>query len=89
MDMWYYSQVDTDWTLGPVGDGDFRGFVEPYDLIVWANAIVRGELTPPWETPPSNDIDPDYENSGEVDIFDYYRFGDHGWGNHYPFPGAR
>ncbi len=27
LDMWRYSQVDTDYTLGCQGDGDFSGYV--------------------------------------------------------------
>lgn len=84
MNMWWYSQVGEDWTLGPVGDGDFSGFVEADDLIIWANAIVHGTLTPPWPRPPAQDIDPDYDNNGVVEGLDYFRFRDDGWGNEYP-----
>ncbi len=88
MNMWYYSQVNKDWTLGPVGDADFSGFVDPDDLAVWMTAIIHGTLTPPWPRPPGQDIDPDFDNNGLVEGPDFYRFRDDGWGNYYPFPGA-
>jgi len=35
MGMWKNSQVGTDYTLGPVGDADFSGFVEMADFFRW------------------------------------------------------
>ena len=102
MDMWKYSLPeyapygtpdDPDPTglvaQGPVGDGDFSGFVEPWDFTIWADRIVEGQLTPdewPWRA--GRDIDPDYDNSEYVEMDDYYRLKDN-LGAYYPFYGAR
>ena len=84
MDMWRFSQVGTDYTLGPVGDGDFSGWVEVDDFTIWANAIVKGTLTSAdWIFEPGNDIDPDYDNTNYVELADYYRWGNSS-GIYYP-----
>jgi len=89
MDMYRYSLVDTDWAQGPVGDGDFSGYVEPRDFSIWATRIVEGQLTPDeWPWSPGRDIDPDFDNNAYVDIDDYYKFRDFSE-DYYPFYGAR
>jgi len=89
LDMWKYSQVGTDYTLGPVGDGDFSGFVEMADFAIWADRIVYGQLTPEtWPFRPCHSIDPDYDNSGYVEGDDFYRWREN-IGEYYPFYGAR
>jgi len=91
MDMYRYSLVDSDWTQGPVGDADFSGYVEPLDFTIWATRIVEGQLTPDlWPWSPGRDIDPDYDNNGEVEIYDHARFEiDTVPTKYYPFVGAR
>jgi len=89
MDMYRYSLVGTDYTLGPIGDGDFSGYVEPIDFTIWANRIVKGQLTPgTWPWSPGRDIDPDFDNTGFVDLDDFYAFRDES-ADYYPFYGAR
>jgi len=89
LDMWKYSQVGTDYTLGPVGDGDFSGFVEMADFAIWADRIVYGQLTPEtWPFKRGHPIDPDYDNTGYVEGDDFYRWRE-SIGEYYPFYGAR
>jgi ABC-type transport system substrate-binding protein len=89
MDMYRYSLVDTDYTLGPIGDGDFSGYVEPLDFTVWATRIVKGQLLPyEWPWSPGRDIDPDWDNNAYVDVSDFIRYRDDR-DIYYPFQGAR
>jgi ABC-type transport system substrate-binding protein len=89
MDMYRYSLVGTDYALGPVGDGDFSGYVEPIDFTVWATRLVKGQLYPyEWPWSPGRDIDPDWNNDAYVDVSDYIRFRDDRQ-VYYPFYGAR
>lgn len=75
MDMWRYSLVDSDYTLGPIGDFDFSGRVDMDDFVVWGDAIVEGRLTSAdWVFLPGNDIDPDADNTDFVELDDYYRW---------------
>jgi len=60
---------------GPVGDGDFSGLVEMADFVIWADRIVYGQPTPDtWPFISGRPIDPDYDNTGEVRLTDYYRW---------------
>jgi ABC-type transport system substrate-binding protein len=86
MDMWNYSQVGTDYTLGPVGDNDFSGFVELDDFVIWAENV--GTAPDDWPWYPGQDIDPDADNSDYVEMADFYRWREN-FGEHYPFYGAR
>jgi ABC-type transport system substrate-binding protein len=86
LDMWYYSQVGTDYTQGPVGDADFSGKVNFDDWFVWwAN---YGDSSSVWPWTPGCDVDPDFDNNDAVNLADYdaWRLS---WGNEYPFAGAR
>jgi ABC-type transport system substrate-binding protein len=86
LNMWYYSQVGTDYTQGPVGDADFSGKVNFDDWVVWwAN---WGETSTTWPWTPGQDIDPDFDNNDGVNLDDQdlWRLN---WGNEYPFAGAR
>jgi len=83
MDMWYYAQVGTDYTKGPVGDADFSGLVELDDFLIWVNNFG----TTPTDWTPGNDIDPDFDNNGEVEMSDFYLLAEN-FGREYPFPGA-
>ena len=75
LDMWIYSQVGEDYTLGPVGDGDFSGLVEMADFVVWADRIVYNEPTPPdWPFSSGRPIDPDYDNNGYAEGADFFRW---------------
>jgi len=99
MDMYRYSLVDTDWELeypdgrpkSPIGDADFSGYSEPLDFTIWATRIVEGQLTPDlWPWSPGRDIDPDYDNNGDVEIDDHARFEINTVPTkYYPFVGAR
>lgn len=93
MNMWLYS-LDKDtlpgndnpavYNLGPVGDGDFSGFVELDDYYVWSGTMAEGWTTPPeWQFNPGNDIDPDYDNNATVLLWDYYMWRDAS-GTYYP-----
>ena len=64
MDMWVYSQVGTDYTLGPMGDADFSGYVEMADFVIWAANY--GTTSADWTFPPGCDIDPDFNNDDYV-----------------------
>jgi len=86
MNMWKYSQVGTDYTLGPLGDADFNGLVEFDDFYIWARNF--GTTSADWDFLPGQDIDPDFDNTDYVEMADFYRWTD-GWGEKYPFPGAR
>jgi ABC-type transport system substrate-binding protein len=89
MDMYRYSLEGTDYTLGPIGDGDFSGYTEPIDFTIWATRLVKGQLYPyEWPWSPGRDIDPDWDNTGFVDLDDFYAFRDES-GDYYPFYGAR
>ncbi len=86
MNMWNYSQVGTDYTLGPVGDNDFSGFVEMSDFFIWAENV--GTAPDAWPWYPGQDIDPDADNTDFVEMADFFRWREN-IGEHYPFPGAR
>jgi len=89
MDMYRYSLVGTDYTLGPIGDGDFSGYTEPIDFSIWATRLVKGQLYPyEWPWSPGKDIDPDWDNNAYVDVSDYIRYRDDRE-IYYPFYGAR
>jgi ABC-type transport system substrate-binding protein len=86
LNMWKYSQVGSDYTLGPVGDADFNGLVELDDFYIWAGNF--GTTSADWTFLPGQDVDPDFDNSDYVEMADFYRWTE-GWGAEYPFPGAR
>ncbi len=86
LDMWNYSQVGKDYMLGPVGDGDFSGYVDMADFVIWAENV--NTVPSHWPGVPGRDIDPDYDNSGHVELADFFRWREN-IGEHYPFDGAR
>jgi ABC-type transport system substrate-binding protein len=97
MDMYRYSLVGSNWELkypdgrpmSPIGDADLSGYSEPFDFTVWADTIMEGQLTPDeWPWSPGRDIDPDWDNTGSVDLDDFYAFRDES-ADYYPFYGAR
>ncbi|UCE15751.1 MAG: hypothetical protein JSV12_07770 [Candidatus Bathyarchaeota archaeon] len=82
MEMWYYSQVGTDYTKGPVGDADFSGFVGIYDFYIWRECF--GKTTGQIWFEPGQDVDPDFDNSDLVDIDDFYKWVDN-FGRYYSY----
>ncbi|UCC33134.1 MAG: hypothetical protein JSW53_04970 [Candidatus Bathyarchaeota archaeon] len=81
MDMWYYSQEGTDYTLGPVGDADFNGIVDLDDFYIWRGWL--GTYPGDWTYLPGQDVDPDFDNNGYVELADFYRWVE-AWGEEYP-----
>jgi hypothetical protein len=65
-DMWNYSQVGTDYTLGPVGDADFSGVVNFNDFAILSVNV--GTTSADWTFLPGQDIDPDFNNDDYVGI---------------------
>lgn len=89
MDMWRKSQIGTTYTEGPVGDGDFSGFVDGDDYLIWLRD--KGEKVTDLEFKPGNDIDPDYDNTvgngvppGYIDLDDFFIWRDEGFLMYYP-----
>ncbi len=88
LDMWKYSlpeyapygspQVD----LGPLGDGDFDGYVDTDDYVVWADRLVYNEPEP-WQWPFPPPIDPDWDNNGFAEGADFFKWRAH-IGDTYP-----
>ncbi len=85
MDMWRYSQAGEDHTKAPLGDHDFSGFVEMADYPIWVNNLGKYTSQLPWY--PSNNIDPDNDNSGRVLLPDITYWGTN-IGTRYPYSGA-
>jgi len=85
MDMWRNSQVGATPSLGPLGDHDFSGFVEMPDYPIWVNNLGKYTYEFPWW--PSNNIDPDNDNSGRALLPDITYWGMH-VGDRYPYSGA-
>lgn len=81
MDMWRYSRVGTEYTLGPIGDSDLSGFVDLDDFILWAENY--GTTSADWTAPPGEDIDPDFDNTDKVDLDDFIQWAEN-FGMYYP-----
>jgi len=81
MDLWYHSQVGTNWTMGPVGDADFDGYVGLSDFYEWRKNF--GTTPAEWTFLPGCDIDPDFDNDGYVELYDFYRWREN-FGERYP-----
>ncbi|UCC34015.1 MAG: ABC transporter substrate-binding protein, partial [Candidatus Bathyarchaeota archaeon] len=72
MNMWKYSQVGSDYTLGPIGDADFSGLVDLDDFYIWRGWL--GTYPDDWKYLPGQDVDPDFDNNGYVELADFYRW---------------
>ncbi len=82
MDMWRYSQAGQDYTKAPLGDHDFSGFVEIPDYPKWVRNLGKYASELPWW--PSNPVDPDNNNDGQVLGDDIITWGLN-FGKRYPF----
>jgi len=77
MDLWYHSQVGTDWTLGPVGDAEFDTDVDIDDFYIWRD---ESWLLPfPRPFLPGQDIDADFDNDVVYHYDDFVAWRDIGW----------
>jgi len=85
MEKWNYSQVGTDYTLGPVGDADFSGVVNLDDFTAWTGQWGQNEAS--FTFLPGQDKDSDFNNDDVVDLDDFQLWAAN-WGAQYPFPGA-
>jgi ABC-type transport system substrate-binding protein len=87
MDMYWNSQVGVDPITypGPFGDHNLDGIVDMFDYPVWVNN--RGKTPAQWKWYPMNQIDPDNDNNGVVDIDDF-SFWAARIGRRYPYAGA-
>jgi ABC-type transport system substrate-binding protein len=83
LDLWKYSQVGEDYTLSPIGDADFSGFVDMTDFFIWREYF--GAPFPPGPPPPlpGQDKDADFDNTGFIEMADFFRWREN-WGNTYP-----
>jgi ABC-type transport system substrate-binding protein len=88
LDMYLYSKVGTDYTLGPVGDADFSGLVDFDDWFVWFDNYGKtdGGINA-WPWIPGCDIDPDFNNDNATTMADFDLWWPN-YGEEYPFPGA-
>jgi hypothetical protein len=68
-----------------LGDHDFSGFVEMLDYPIWVNNLGKYTSQLPWY--PSNPVDPDNNNDGEV-LGDDFPYWGTNIGTYYPYSGA-
>ena len=78
MEMWWYAKDGEDDTKGPVGDANFNGFVDMIDYYLWIEWF--GKQTHQITFLPGNDVDPDWNNDGWIDIDDFPE-----WAAHYSY----
>ncbi|MGD8543719.1 MAG: ABC transporter substrate-binding protein [Candidatus Bathyarchaeota archaeon] len=81
MDLWKYSQTGEDYTLSPIGDGDFNRIADLNDFYLWRDEGFG--LTMPIPFLPGQDKDPDFDNTGYIEMADFFRWRDY-WGATYP-----
>jgi hypothetical protein len=86
LDMWKFSLQNASYMDGPVGDADFSGCVNLDD--VWKLTQNYGKPPEEWPWKPGNDVDPDFDNDGDVDLDDLELW-EGSYGTEYPFPGGR
>jgi ABC-type transport system substrate-binding protein len=85
MDMYLNSIDPANYLDGPLGDHDFSGFVEMADYPIWVNNLGKYTSQLPWY--PSNPVDPDNNNDGEV-LGDDFPYWGTNIGTYYPYSGA-
>ncbi|UCE16205.1 MAG: hypothetical protein JSV12_00890 [Candidatus Bathyarchaeota archaeon] len=72
LDMWWYAKDGTTYAKGPVGDADFNGKVIIDDFYIWIDWF--GKRTHQIRYQPGQDVDPDWDNSGFVEMLDFLKW---------------